>query len=145
MIKQITKSNKADLCKSILVIISTIRRPITSDELATLIDMPEEASTNYEVLAEIIGLCSSFLTLRKRTISFIHQSAKDFLLGEAAYEVFPSGIEDTYYTIFSQSLHLISGTLHRNIYSLSSPRSSINGATLPDLDPLAAVRYTYIY
>jgi len=135
----------AELCKGILAVMLAVRRPITLDELAAFVDMPEEASTEYEVLTEIIGLCGSFLTLRKRTISFIHQSAKEFLLGEAAHELFPSGIEDTHHTIFSQSLHLMSGTLHRDIYSLSSPGSSINGATLPDPDPLAAARYACAY
>ena len=124
---------------------STIRRPITSDELATLVDMPEEASTNYEVLAEIIGLCSSFLTLRKRTISFIYQSAKDFLLGEAAHKLFPSGIEDTHQTVFSRSLHIMSKTLQRDIYSLGAPGSSIDEAELIKPDPLAPVRYAYVY
>ena len=36
-------------------------------------------------------------------------------------------------------------TLRRDIYSLSAFKSSINDAKLPDPDPLAVVRYVYIY
>ncbi|KAK5657213.1 hypothetical protein OQA88_3271 [Cercophora sp. LCS_1] len=133
----------ADLCKSILGVVSTARRPITLDELATFVDMPKEASTDYEV-AEIIGLCGSFLTLRKRTISFIHQSAKDFLLG-AADEVFPSGIGAIHHAIFSRSLRVMTDTLRRDIYSLGALGSSINDAKPPDPDPLAVTRYACVY
>ena len=73
---------------------SAVRRPITLNKVVAFINMPEEALANYKALAEIIRLCSSLLTFRERIISFIHQSAKDFLLGEAAYEVFPTRIED---------------------------------------------------
>ncbi|KAK0710684.1 WD40-repeat-containing domain protein [Lasiosphaeris hirsuta] len=148
MIDQICESEDSEdveLCKSILAIMSVVRRPITLDEMVSVCDMPEEASTDYEVLADIIGLCGCFLTLRERTISFIHQSAKDFLLGEAAHEVFPSGIEDIHHTIFSRSLHIMSETLQRDIYSLGAPGSPIDEAKLPDPDPLAAARYACVY
>ncbi|KAK3364118.1 hypothetical protein B0T25DRAFT_620386 [Lasiosphaeria hispida] len=138
-------SEDADLCKSILAIMSAVRRPIMLDELAAFVAMPGEASADYEVLAEIIGLCGSFLTLRERTISFIHQSAKDFLLGPAAHELFPSGIKDIHHTVFSQSLRVMNSTLCRDIYSLGAPGSSIDDAKLPDPDPLAAARYTCVY
>ena len=51
---------------------SAIYKPITLDELAAFVDIPEEAYTNSKALTEIIRLYSSFLTLRKRIISFIH-------------------------------------------------------------------------
>ena len=60
------------LCKDILAIVSVIYRPITLDELTTLVDTLNGVSSNYEALAEIIGLYGSFLTLRERTISFVH-------------------------------------------------------------------------
>jgi len=135
----------AELCKSILAIMSAVQRPITLDKLAPFVDMPKEASTHREALAEIIGLCGSFLTLQERTISFIHQSAKDFLLGEAVNEIFSSGIEDIHYFIFSRSLQVIADTLHRDIYNLNAPRYSINDAKSPEPDPLAAAQYAYVY
>ena len=68
IINQIRSSKRAELCKRILAVISTVYQHITLDELASFVDMPGD----YEDLAGIIGLCSSFLTLRERTILFVH-------------------------------------------------------------------------
>jgi hypothetical protein len=76
------------------------------EELPALVDMPGCASGNHKALAEIVGLCGCFLTLREHAITLIHQSAKDFLLKLAHDEIFPSGIEDIHRTIFSQSLRI---------------------------------------
>jgi hypothetical protein len=145
MMDQIWNSEDAELCKSILAIVSVVHRPITLDELASFVDMPPRSSGNYKVLAEIIGLCGSFLTLRKRTISFVHQSAKEFLLKEASNDIFPCGIEDVNHTIFSRSLQVMSKTLRRDVYSLRAPGFSIDQVKQPDPDPLAAARYSCLY
>ena len=100
MMDQIRRSEDAEICKSILAIVSVVYRPITLVELVSFID-------NNEDLQEIISLCGSFLTLRKGTISFIHQSAKNFLLEKASKEIFPAWMEERYYTIFSRSLEVI--------------------------------------
>jgi hypothetical protein len=97
------------------------------------------------VLAEIIGLCGSFLTLRERTIYFVHQSAKDFLLKEASNDIFPSRIDDMHYVIFSRSLQVMSRTLRLDVYSLSTPGISIDQVKQPDPDPLAAAQYSCLY
>ncbi|KAK4232906.1 NACHT domain-containing protein [Achaetomium macrosporum] len=133
------------LCKRILAIVSVVYRPITLDELTALVDTLEGVSGNYEVLAEIVGLCGSFLTLRERTTSFVHQSAKDFLLKQARDEIFPSGVEDVHHTIFSRSLRVMRETLRRDIYKLGAPGFSIDKVRPPDPDPLAAVRYSCVY
>ena len=144
MMDQIWNSEDAELCKRILAVVSAVYRPVTLDELASFVDMPDGVSGDYETLSEIIGLCGSFLTPRKRTISFVHQSAKDFLLKEASYEIFPSGIEDIHYVIFSRSLHVMSRTLRRDIYSLRALGYPIERVKQPDSDPLAASRYSCI-
>jgi hypothetical protein len=107
--------------------------------------MPPRSSGNYKVLAEIIGRCGSFLTLRERLISFVHLSAKDFLLKEVFDDVFPSGIEDVHYTIFSRSLQVMSRTLRRDVYSLRAPGIYIDQVKLPVPDPLATARYCCLY
>ena len=66
---QICNSEDAELCKGILAVVSVVYRPITLEELASFVDMPNGVS-NDESLTEIIGLCGSFLTLRERTILF---------------------------------------------------------------------------
>ncbi|KAH6703071.1 hypothetical protein BKA61DRAFT_528257 [Leptodontidium sp. MPI-SDFR-AT-0119] len=138
MIKQISTSRTAKRCKSILAVVSVIHRPITLDELPSFVDMPPQSSSNYKALAEIIGHCGSFLTLRDRTISFVHQSAKDFLINKALDIVFPSGMADIHYAIFSRSLQVLRMVLRRDVYSLRAPGISIEQVKQPDPDPLAA-------
>lgn len=145
MIGQIRNSRHAKLLRRVLAAISVVYRPITLDELSTLVDTPDRVSGNDKALAEIVGHCGSFLTLRDRTIYFVHQSAKDFLLNQAHDEIFPPGIEDIHYTIFSQSLRAMRKTLRRDIYNLGAPGFPIDKVVPPDPDPLAAVRYSCTY
>jgi hypothetical protein len=73
-------SEDSELCMSVLAVVSTVYRSITIDELVTLVELPDGVDGEYEeALVEIVGYCRSFLTLRERTIFFVHQSAKDFL------------------------------------------------------------------
>jgi hypothetical protein len=144
MMDQICGSEDAVPCKRILAIASAVHRPVTLDELTSFIDIPDGVSDD-ESLTEIIGLCGSFLTLRERIISFVHQSVKDFLLKEASDDIFPSGIEDVHYTIFSRSLQVMSTILRRDVYSLGAPGFSIDKVKQPNPDPLAAARYSCLY
>jgi hypothetical protein len=114
-------------------------------ELTSFVDMLEDISDDIESLVEVIGLCGSFLTLRERTIYFIHQSAKDFLLREAYGQLFPLGIEEKHYAVFKRSLSVMSGTLRRDIYNLCAPGFPIHQLNQPDPDPLAAARYSCAY
>jgi hypothetical protein len=145
MIDQIRDSDDAKLCIRILAAVSAVYRPLTLDELASVVDMPDGVAGDYEALSEIIGLCGSFLTLRGHTISFIHQSAKDFLVEKAYDETFPTGIEDVHHTIFSRSLQVMSEILRRDIYGLKTLGISTDEVKQPDPDPLSAVRYLCVY
>ena len=145
MLDQICSSKYTKLCKSILAVVSAVRRPITLDELASFVDMPAQSSGNYKVLAEIIGYCGSFLTLRELTIFFVHQSVKDFLVEKACNEIYPSGIEYMHYTIFSRSLQGMSKKLGRDVYGLGAPGVPIDQVKQPDSDPLCLTRYSCVY
>jgi hypothetical protein len=145
MMDQIRDSEDYDLCKHILAVVSAVYRPVTLDELVSFVNIPNGVSSNYEALSEIIGLCGSFLTLRERTVSFIHQSAKDFLLGKASEEIASSGIEGIHHTIFSRSLQVMKKTLRRDIYALGAYGFPIDQVNQPDPDPLATVRYACVY
>ncbi|KAF2195100.1 hypothetical protein K469DRAFT_615361 [Zopfia rhizophila CBS 207.26] len=145
MIDQIKNSEDAELCKRILAVVSAVYRPITLDELASFVDMPDGVAGEYEALSEIIGLCGSFLTLREHTISFVHQSSKDFLVEKAYNEIYPSRIECVHYTIFSRSLQVMSKKLGRDVYGLGAPGFPINQVKQPDSDPLSPARYSCVY
>jgi hypothetical protein len=114
-------------------------------ELTSFDEILEDISDDFESLAETIGLCGSFLTLKEQTVYFVHQSAKDFLLEKASDKIFPSGREEVHYTIFSRSLEAMSRTLRRDIYGLDAPGFPIDEVRQPQWDPLAAVRYSCVH
>jgi hypothetical protein len=126
MLQHVCNSRRATLCKSIPAAVLVVRRPTTTDELTSLVAIPGGCAGNDKRIAEIIELCGSFLTLRERIISVVHQSAKDFLLEMASDEIFPRGREVVHHTIFSRSLHVMGEVLRRNIYDLPFPGFSID-------------------
>jgi archaellum biogenesis ATPase FlaH len=145
MIAQIYESKDSELCKRILALIATAYEPVNLTEVASLVEMLEESFDDVKSLQEIVGLCGSFLVVRDRTIYFVHQSAKDYLLAEASIKIFPSGMKKIHYEIFSRSLNILSRKLRRNIYNLDSLSYPIERVQPPHPDPLAALRYPCLY
>ena len=145
-IRGVEDAEDGELCTQILAVVSAVYRPVLLNELPLLIDLPDGvASDDYKALSDIVGLCGSFLTLREHTISFVHQSAKDFLIKEAQNEIYPCGVESVHNTIFSRSLQAMSRTVQRDIYGLRTPGISIDQVTPPEPDPLVALRYSCLY
>lgn len=142
MMLQICDSQDADLCKRILAVVSVVRRPISLSELKALV---KEIPAGEDEVLEIIGNCGSFLTVQRRTVSFIHQSAKDFLLNKGYEKIFSVKKEKVHYDIFSQSLQVLSTILGRDICRLEAIGYHIDQVQPIDPDPLAAVRYSCIY
>ncbi|CAI7642324.1 unnamed protein product [Penicillium palitans] len=145
MIDQVRQSEDAESCKQILAIMSTVYRPITLSELTSLIEFPDDDYDDHEALSEIIAVCGSFLTLRENTVTFVHQSAKDFLIQEALSEIFPRGIGAEHHIIFSRSLEVMEKTLRRDIFQLRFPGFSIEKVIPPSPNPLAAAEYACVY
>jgi hypothetical protein len=143
MMDQLGHSDEVDLCRRILTVVSAVYRPITLEELPSFVDLPDGVAEDEEFWVDIIGLCGSFLFLRERTVRFVHQSAQDFL--SADMSLFPSGMTDVHYSIFSRSLLAMSKSLRRNIYCLPSPGFPIESVQQPKSDPLAAVRYSCVF
>jgi hypothetical protein len=150
-IRDLEDAEDAKICYKILAVVSTVYRPITLDELSSIIDIPDDdssdddASSDNEALTEIIALCGSILTLRDRTIAFVHQSAKDYLVNNASNEIYPLKKEHVHYTIFLQSLQVMSRTLRHDIYNLAAPGFPIHQVKQPIPDPLSLVRYSCVY
>ena len=64
---------------------------------------------------------------------------------KAFNKIFPYGMGEAHYVIFSKSLQVISRTLQRDIYSLHALGYPIELVKQPDPDPLVASRYSCIY
>ena len=107
--------------------------------------MPNGVAGEYEALSEIVGLCGSFLTLQEYTVSFVHQSAKDFLVEKTYNKIYPSGIEYVHYTVFSRSLQIMSKTLKRDHFGLEAPGFPLDQVKQPNPDPLSSIRYSCVY
>jgi hypothetical protein len=140
MMGQIRDSADIDLCTRILALLSVVYRPVTLDELESFVDMPTSAA-----LPEIIELCGSFLTIRERIVSFVHQSAKEYLLREADAEIFRPIREDIQHHIFSRSIQIMDKTLQQDFFKMHRPAILVNEINPPDPDPLAAIRYSCVY
>ncbi|RYO77156.1 hypothetical protein DL764_010237 [Monosporascus ibericus] len=145
MMDQIIESEDVQICKQILAVMSVVYRPLALPELTSLVESLDDFPDNFESLEEVIKLCGSFLTFREGTVSFVHQSAKDYLLQNAADKIFTCCIEDEHSAIYSKSVQIMSQTLQRDIYRLDDWGLPTDQVTPPNPDPLAAARYSCIH
>lgn len=143
MMHQINESEDAEMCRKILASIVVLYRPATIFELVVLVDPLQDFVDDLESVREIIGLCGSFLTLREDTVYFVHQSAKDAL--KSSQDIFTNGFGAIHQLISLTSLAILSRRLHRDMYNLKALGHSIESASPPQPDPLAALRYSCTY
>lgn len=137
-----------ELCKRILAVVAIVYWLITLDKLSALVKIPDHISRKDQDLIDLIADCGSFLSLRGRIVSLVHQSAMDFLLKDASNErflVFPQGVKAKHLEIFFRSLQAISETLQRDIYNIKYPGFPIEQVREHNLDPLAIARYLCVY
>lgn len=90
-------------------------RPLSLDELYYLIDDEDIPVKKFE---DIVALCGSFLTVQRRVVHFIHESAKDYLLNEASG--FRFNLQQQHSVLFTQSLSNLTRSLKRDILRLKS-------------------------
>ncbi|VZH93105.1 unnamed protein product [Fusarium fujikuroi] len=139
MMDRITDSSEGDRLKQILALVCVVYRPLTSDEIPTLVDSMNDY--DEDDVEDTIASCGSFLTLQEREIFFVHQSAKEFLLNQGREVLFPRGINHKHAHVFSRSLDAMENTLRQDIYELGSP-GILNPVEIPSLDPLACIEYS---
>jgi hypothetical protein len=147
MMQQVQQLQRKDpeFCRLVLSTMTLAYRPLHLLELGALSGLPRQISNNLDNVMRVVNKCGSFLTVREDRIYFIHQSAKDFLLGKAFDKVFPSGMAEVNHTIFSRSLEIMSKTLRRDIYGLHAPGFPIDKVNQPNPDPLSAASYSCVY
>ncbi|KAL2887316.1 Vegetative incompatibility protein HET-E-1 [Ceratocystis lukuohia] len=143
MLEDINQSEDKELYNDILAKALVVYRPITLKELRVLI-VDLEALEDEEI-KEVINSCGSLLATHNDVVSFVHQSAKDYLLSEALGEIVPFGIEDQHQRILVRSLDVLCKTLERDIYHLQAPGRLISEISAPNPDPLAAFQYACIF
>ncbi|RYP20864.1 hypothetical protein DL765_002598 [Monosporascus sp. GIB2] len=125
-------------CKTVLVVTSLAFRPLSISELSVLADLP------LDVAETAVEMCGSFLTIMKGTVNIIHQSAKDYLEKNYKPRLQPAGPDQGHVDIGRRSINAMSSILMQNMYNLDfgfKPKD----ITLPDPDPLAAIRYSCVF
>jgi hypothetical protein len=135
---------KSNHCKQALMIMASCYRPLRLSELAKLADIPRLAPPR-----NIIRICGMFSLGDHEVVSFIHQSAKDYLVGtmgqNLSSEIFPHGKEQGHQLVVSRSLIAMSNGLKRDLYDLKRPDIHLEEIKTPTIDPLASLRYSCIY
>jgi hypothetical protein len=135
-----------EVLREVLALASIVRRPLSLQEMSVLISGGPSNCSKPEAWVSIVEDCGSFLTLRGEVISFVHQSAKDFLVQQAPGDIYPNAISLVHHDVCVRSLSLLMKTLRRDIYELEDPARSIDEVHPPhSSDPLAAVRYSCVY
>lgn len=146
MVGQISHSRHSKLYKQVLAIASIVRRPLSLGEMSALVTGGPSDCSKPEAWVSIVEDCGSFLTLRNKVISFVHQSAKDFLVRQARSDIYPNAIGQVHHDVCTRSLSLLMKTLRRDIYELKNPGLHIDEVNTPhSSDPLAAAQYSCVY
>jgi hypothetical protein len=130
------------ICRQTLAVATLAYRPIHLEELVSIAGLPEK---DRQSLENYVGLCGSFLIIRKGFIDFVHQSAKDYLTTQADSEIFPCGRAEVHCEIVSRSLQIMTEKLQRDIYNLRDPGCSMYQIKSVGSDPLARLRYICRY
>ncbi|KAL6816126.1 hypothetical protein V8C40DRAFT_282094 [Trichoderma camerunense] len=131
-----------DHCLNILTTMVTAYQPLNLEILPILAGLKGRL-TQAEPLRTLVRMCGSFLTIRRDVVYFVHQSAKDYLIGEGRNRILPSGSETIHRDMFNRSLEVMlkPGKLRPNIYSLPYPGVKIHEISVPQPDPLASIMY----
>ena len=134
-----------DRCRNVLLVMASCYRPLHIDELFSL------AAPGLVSPEELIRDCGLLAIDDNDAVSFIHQSAREFLeqdaeLGDGTHPtLFPDGLSAGHFIITSASLRDMSECLRRDIYDLRDFGCSIDDITHPNPDPLAHLRYSCVF
>jgi hypothetical protein len=147
MLDQTQTLNRLDAarCRLLLSTVTTAKEPLRLEEIGILSDLPEDVADKKDTVARMVNKCGSFLTIQYESVYIVHQSANDFLRKQGLETIFPSGMNDVHYRMFSASIHTLLKTLKRDMYKLEAPGFLINDVERPKPDPLAAARYGCVY
>ncbi|CAH0042151.1 unnamed protein product [Clonostachys rhizophaga] len=142
MVEQIFASDDGPILQQILATTCTAFRPMTIDELYTLVTELKDVGVEPENLEDVIKDCGSLLTTQERTVYFVHQTAQDFLSNSK--RILSDGIPHQHWHMVERSLAAMGG-LKRNIYDLENPGVFVEEITRPRSDPLAGLEYPCVF
>jgi hypothetical protein len=114
-------AKEVEVCVQILCTVTLACRPLHLNEMGFIAGLPEDLYNDSQALQDLVGSCGSFLTLRKQTIYFVHQSAKDYFSTGSGSKIFPSAQSEAHGLLADRSLRLMSESLRRDVCGLRRP------------------------
>ncbi|WXC44317.1 hypothetical protein QX201_004054 [Fusarium graminearum] len=156
MMQEIKDSSHASQCRDILAVTTLVYRPLSLAELSSSAKSLSQHSTRLDALKRQVLRCKGFLVISDDMVSFVHQSAKDFLLEDQLAkefvweadneELLSKSFHRHHHGILLTMLQTMKKTLKHDIYDLKKP-----GVPVPLLDredasdPLDSVEYACCY
>lgn len=143
-----------EACQILLSIVTTAERPLHLEELHIFISSQwAYYKSSYDILdmKDIVRDCGSLLAIRDDIIYFIHQSVKDYMVGNAYNSIFPSGIQYQHQKMFETSMSAMSRILKYDIYDLKDPQRYMGDIRRkgdirpPYPDPLVPIKYSCVF
>ncbi|KAF3286218.1 hypothetical protein TWF970_009764 [Orbilia oligospora] len=147
MLKYLDRSgynNDVELCSKILSAMVAAFRPLSLQEMVTIAELPSEMN---EIDVEVqVKSCGSFLTIHKRIVSFVHQSAKDFLDNNIGSRlIIPNGLGYQHQEIFTRSMRQLEKELRTDICSLKRLDFAVKDLKAEHRDVIDHLRYACYY
>ena len=137
--RMMEQMQREDDCKEMLQVLRTMTvacRPLNLSEVGVIANLPEDLSSDTQDLLDLIASCGSFLTVRDRTIDFVHKSAKDYFTDGGGSTIFPSGQARAQHEMANRLLNIMSRWLKRDVCHLG-----IIGMTREQVDVSCVEKY----
>lgn len=114
-------------CKMILQSAVSTYSPLHVKEMGGIAGLPKELSHDYDYQHELVDQCGSFLKISEDTVSFVHESAKEYL-GANRRKFSISQPHEEHLMIAIRCMDIMLGTLKENMGVLDSPGSALSNA-----------------
>jgi hypothetical protein len=125
MMKQVLRlkdGRSKEYCLQILRSVTIAYRPLIIEELVPIAGLPGNLLQDIKSLQELVEMCGSFLTVRRRTAHFVHLSAKDYFVNGGGQSIFSTGPVAEHSMIFDRCFESMSLILNkRDLCSLGWP------------------------
>ncbi|KAL6815079.1 hypothetical protein J3E69DRAFT_105968 [Trichoderma sp. SZMC 28015] len=134
---------RIEACRILLSIVTTAERPLHLKELSTFMSFQWDGfNPNFDIqdMESIVKDCGSIFSIRDNIVSFIHQSARDFIIREN----FSAGLHDQHLKIFQTSLHAMPEILKYNM-SNKAPWAHIMDIQPQDFNLKERIEYCCIF
>lgn len=128
--------------KNILSAMVLVQRPLKLSELDILAGLC--ADKDISTIEKMVKRCGSYLIVADQKVSFIHQSAKDYLQDCYQTRIQPDGIGQGHEDLVSRSIKAMSQGLSQNPYQLSYDTET-RYLVVPKPDPLAPYKYSCVF